>query len=78
MEVDQIVKAAIGSDKKLITHVNVFDVYMGKGIEEDEKSVAIEVTLQPTDKTLTEKDLEAVSKKLVDTVTSKTGGKLRA
>ena len=78
VEADQIIKAAMGADKKLIQSVSVFDVYTGKGVGADEKSVAIEVTLQPTDKTLTEQDLETLSSKLVQSVESKTGGKLRA
>ncbi|HXH43151.1 MAG TPA: phenylalanine--tRNA ligase subunit beta [Bradyrhizobium sp.] len=73
-----IVRAAQGVDKKLITAVNVFDVYEGKGIDDGKKSIAIAVTLQPREKTLTDQEIEAVGAKIVAEVTKKTGGVLRA
>src|SRR5476649_2263009 len=73
-----IVRAAQGADKKLIADVTVFDVYEGKGIDEAKKSVAIAVTLQPREKTLTDLEIEAVAAKIVAEVTKKTGGILRA
>ncbi|NEW98431.1 phenylalanine--tRNA ligase subunit beta [Rhodopseudomonas sp. BR0G17] len=75
--VADIVRAAQGVDKKLITSVSVFDVYEGKGIDPDKKSVAIAVTLQPRDKTMTDQEIEAVAGKIVAEVTKKTGGSLR-
>jgi phenylalanyl-tRNA synthetase beta chain len=72
-----IVRAAQGVDKKLITAVNVFDVYEGKGIDDGKKSVAIAVTIQPREKTLTDQEIEAVAAKIVAEVTKKTGGTLR-
>lgn len=72
-----IVRAAQSVDKKLITNVTVFDVYEGKGIDDDKKSVAIAVTLQPRDKTLTDQEIDAVAAKIVADVTKKTGGVLR-
>lgn len=72
-----IVKAAQGADKQLVTHVAVFDVYEGKGIDPDKKSVALAVTLQPREKTLTEAEIEAVSARIVADVAKKTGGSLR-
>jgi phenylalanyl-tRNA synthetase beta chain len=73
-----IVRAAQGADKKLITDVTVFDVYEGKGIDEGKKSIAIAVTIQPREKTLTDQEIEAVAAKIVAEVTKKTGGTLRA
>ena len=73
----ELVKAAQGVDKALIAGVNVFDVYEGKGIEDGKKSIAIEVTLQPRDKTLTDEEIEAVSAKIVAEVSKRTGGVLR-
>ncbi len=73
-----LVKAAQGVDKLLISGVQVFDVYEGKGIDEAKKSVAIAVTLQPKDKTLTDAEIDAVAAKIVAEVTKKTGGMLRA
>ncbi len=72
-----IVRAAQGVDKKLITAVTVFDVYEGKGIDEAKKSVAIAVTIQPRDKTLTDQEIDAIGGKIVAEVTKKTGGVLR-
>jgi phenylalanyl-tRNA synthetase beta chain len=72
-----IVRAAQSADRKLITNVTVFDVYAGKGIDETKKSVAIAVTLQPRDKTLTDQEIEAVAAKIVGEVTKRTGGVLR-
>jgi phenylalanyl-tRNA synthetase beta chain len=73
-----IVRAAQGADRRLITAVNVFDVYEGKGIDDAKKSIAIAVTLQPREKTLTDQEIDAVAAKIVAEVTKKTGGTLRA
>jgi phenylalanyl-tRNA synthetase beta chain len=73
-----IVRAAQGVDKKLITDVTVFDVYEGKGIGDGKKSIAIAVTIQPREKTLTDQEIEAVAARIVAEVTKKTGGMLRA
>ncbi len=73
-----IVRAAQGVDRKLITGVTVFDVYEGKGIDDGKKSVAIAVTIQPREKTLTDQEIDAVAAKIVAEVTKKTGGTLRA
>jgi phenylalanyl-tRNA synthetase beta chain len=73
-----IVRTAQSVDKKLITGINVFDVYEGKGIEDGKKSIAIAVTIQPREKTLTDQEIEAVAAKIVAEVTKKTGGVLRA
>jgi phenylalanyl-tRNA synthetase beta chain len=72
-----IVRAAQGVDKKLITGVTVFDVYEGKGIDDGKKSIAIAVMLQPREKTLTDQEIDAVALKIVAEVTKKTGGVLR-
>ncbi len=72
-----VVRAALGSDKKLITDVSVFDIYQGKGVEDGKKSLAIEVTLQPKDATLTEKEIEAVADKVIAQVKKSTGGEIR-
>ena len=72
-----ILKAAQGADKKLITAANVFDLFEGASIGEGRKSVAIEVTIQPQDKTLAEDELEALSKRIVENVGKATGATLR-
>jgi len=72
-----IVRAAQNVDKKLISEVTVFDVYEGKGIDEGKKSIAIAVTMQPREKTMTDEEIDAVAAKIVAEVTKKTGGTLR-
>jgi len=75
------VNAAQGADKALIESVRVFDQFTGEKAEAQmgagKKSIALTVRLQPTDKTLTDKDIEAVSAKIVEKVTKATGGTLR-
>jgi phenylalanyl-tRNA synthetase beta chain len=73
-----IVRAATGADRKLISTVNVFDVFEGASVGEGKKSIAIEVVIQPTDKTLTDEDFEALTAKIVGNVVKTTGGALRA
>src|SRR5215217_2169073 len=72
-----LVRAAQNVDRKLITNVTVFDIYQGKGIEPEKKSIAIAVTLQPRDKTMTDEEIEAVAAKIVAEVGKRTGGVLR-
>lgn len=78
VEAGAIVRAATGADRKLITAVNVFDVFEGASVGEGKKSIAIEVVIQPTDKTLTDEDFEALTAKIVANVAKTTGGVLRA
>ncbi len=73
-----IVKAAGSADRRLITGVNVFDVFEGASLGEGRKSVAIEVLIQPVEKTLTDEDFEALTKKIIANVEKTTGGTLRA
>ena len=73
----EIVRAAQSAERGLIAGVDVFDVYEGTGIDPDKKSVAIAVTLQPTEKTLTDAEIEAVSRKIVGEVAKKTAAVLR-
>ena len=65
-------------DENLIQNVSTFDVYEGENIPKDKKSVAINVTLQAIDKTLSENDLDKISKKIIDTVKEKTGAIIRS
>ena len=74
---DKVVRAAAGADKGMITDVTVFDVYQGKGLGADQKSVAVTVTLQPREKTLTDDEIEAIAAKIVASVAKHTGGSLR-
>ena len=72
-----LVNAAAGADKALIEDVRVFDEFIGGSLGEGKKSLAITVRLQPTDSTLKEADIEAVSQKIVEKVEKATGGVLR-
>ena len=76
-----IVNAARGADKALIADVTVFDEFTGPKaaaqLGEGRKSVAIAVRLQPTEKTLTDAEIEAVAAKVVEKVTKATGATLR-
>ena len=74
---DKFIRAAKGADKALITDVSVFDVFAGGNLGEGTRSIALEVTLQPKDKTLTDEEIDAVSKAVVAAVTKATGATLR-
>ncbi|WP_340116611.1 phenylalanine--tRNA ligase subunit beta [Pelagibius sp. 7325] len=74
---EKLLRAARGADKALITEVALFDVYQGKGVEPGKKSLAIAVTLQPRQGTLTDQEIEAVAAKVVAQVAGATGGILR-
>jgi phenylalanyl-tRNA synthetase beta chain len=73
----KLIKAVKDADKNLIRDVSVFDVYEGKGVEPGKKSVALGVTLQPGDKTLTDAEIEAIAAKITASVTKATGALLR-
>ncbi|CAI8298755.1 MAG: Phenylalanine--tRNA ligase beta subunit [Hyphomonas sp. TMED17] len=76
-QAQQFIAAAKSADKQLISGVSVFDLYKGERISSDMMSIAIEVTLQPRDKTLTDADIEAVSKRIIAAVEKATGATLR-
>ncbi|PDT86268.1 phenylalanine--tRNA ligase subunit beta [Sinorhizobium sp. BJ1] len=78
VEAAAVVRAASGADRKLVTGVNVFDVFEGASLGEGKKSIAIEVTIQPVERTLTDEDFEALTSRIVATVAKSTGGVLRA
>ena len=65
-------------DKDLIKNVKIFDVYQGENIDPGKKSIAFNVTLEPKDRTLSEKDIEQISKKIISTVQDTTGANLRS
>jgi phenylalanyl-tRNA synthetase beta chain len=74
---EKLIRAAKGADKALIREVALFDLYTGKGVPEGQKSLAIAVTLQAPDRTLTDAEIEAVAQKIVAQVVKATGGTLR-
>ena len=77
-EADSFAKTIKLVDRELISDVAIFDVYTGKGVDPGKKSVALSVTLQPKDKTLTDAEIETLSKKIVEAVAAKTGATLRS
>lgn len=77
VEAGALTKAALAADRKLVSAVSVFDVFEGAAIGPDKKSIAIEVSIQPVDKTLTDEDFEALAGKIVENVRKQTGGVLR-
>lgn len=74
---EKLLRAIKGAGKPLVTSAVVFDVYQGKGIADDAKSVAVAVTLQPTKATLTEEEIETVSSAIIAAVEKNCGGTLR-
>ncbi len=72
-----VVKAAESVDRKLISQVNVFDVFEGASLGADKKSIAIEVTLSPKERTLTDPEIEQVAQKIAGEVKRQTGGEIR-
>ncbi len=74
---DALLRAARNSDKALITDVSLFDRYAGDRLPEGKVSLALQVTLQPRERTLTDAEIEAVAQKLVAAVTKATGAVLR-
>jgi phenylalanyl-tRNA synthetase beta chain len=78
VEAAKVVRAAESADRKLISDVSVFDVFESDALGADKKSLAIEVTLQPAERTLTDEEIEATARKIVGEVVKATGGTLRA
>ncbi|MGX9574597.1 phenylalanine--tRNA ligase subunit beta [Mesorhizobium sp. f-mel] len=78
VEAGTLTRAALAADRKLITNVSVFDVFEGASLGAAKKSIAIEVSIQPVDKTLTDEDFETLAKRIVENVNKQTGGVLRA
>ncbi|MBI3441306.1 MAG: phenylalanine--tRNA ligase subunit beta, partial [Proteobacteria bacterium] len=78
VEAEKLVRAIRGVDKNLIVAVDVFDIYTGEGIEPGKKSIALAVTLQPVERTLTDEELANLAIKIIDRVFDETGGVLRA
>ena len=72
---EKLIKAV---DENIIQKVRTFDVYEGENIPKDKKSVAVNIILQALDRTLSEKDLDQVSQKVIETVKEKTGATIRS
>jgi phenylalanyl-tRNA synthetase beta chain len=72
-----ILRAVQAADRNLIVATSVFDVYQGGGIPDGKKSVAVAVTIQPREKTLTDSDIDALSARILEEVAKATGATLR-
>ncbi len=78
INVQNLVSVISNIDKNLISNIKVFDVYEGDNIPENKKSIAINITIQSLEKTLTDIDLEKINNLIIETVESKTGAKIRS
>lgn len=74
---DTMVRAARGADRQMVSDVTVFDVYEGTHMPEGKKSLAVTVTLQPHDRTLTDQEIEQISNRIISAIEKATGGTLR-
>ncbi|MFV0322715.1 MAG: phenylalanine--tRNA ligase subunit beta [Alphaproteobacteria bacterium] len=77
VDAEKLRRAAFSADKKLITAAEIFDVFEGGNLGEGQKSVALNIKIQPTDKTLTDAELEALQNKVIQAV-EKQGALLRS
>ena len=77
-QVQELIEVISSVDKDLIKSVKVFDVYEGKNIPDDKKSIALNVTIQSSKKTLNEDDLNKINQTIISTVESKIDAKIRS
>ncbi len=73
---DRLLRAVAGADKAAIVDTNLFDLFTGQGVPDGQKSLAVEVTLQPGDKSFTEEELKGISERIV-AAAAKIGARLR-
>jgi len=78
IKVQDLIELITSIDKDLIKSVKVFDVYEGENIPSNKKSIALNVTIQSSEKTLNENDLEKINNLIISTVESKSGAKIRS
>ena len=74
----KLVEVISNIDQNLIKAVKVFDVFQGENIPKDKKSIALNVTIQSSEKTLTDEDLDKINQLIISTVETKTGAKIRS
>ena len=78
VKAQDLINAVSGVDQNLISNIKIFDVYEGENIPENQKSIAISVTIQSSEKTLNDNDLENINNSIIKTVENKTGAKIRS
>jgi phenylalanyl-tRNA synthetase beta chain len=74
---ENVIRAAKGAERGLISAVSLFDLYQGDKLPEGKTSLAVEVTFQPRDRTLTDPEIDAACQKVVAAVAKATGATLR-
>jgi phenylalanyl-tRNA synthetase beta chain len=77
-QVQELIRIISDTDKDLIRGIKVFDVYEGDNIPEGKKSIALNVTIQSSEKTLNDEDLDRINQLIISTVEEKTGAKIRS
>tara|TARA_B110001454_G_scaffold189501_1_gene188138 strand:+ start:99 stop:2507 length:2409 start_codon:yes stop_codon:yes gene_type:complete len=77
-QVQELLETILNVDHNLIKAVRVFDVYQGDNIPEGQKSIALNVTIQSSEKTLKDEDLDRINQLIISTVEAKTGAKIRS
>ena len=78
LKAQDLINVISNIDQKLISNIRVFDVYEGENIPENQKSIAINITIQSNEKTLNDNDLEKINNLIIKTVENKTGAKIRS
>ena len=78
VKAQDLINAISSVNQKLISNIKVFDVYEGENIPDNQKSIAISVTIQSNEKTLNDNDLEKINNLIIETVENKTGAKIRS
>jgi len=76
--VKDLIEIILNVDQNLIKNVKVFDVYRGENIPEDKKSIALNVTIQSSEKTLNDQDLDRINQLIISSVETKTSAKIRS
>ena len=74
----ELIEVISNVDQNLIKTIKIFDVYLGENIPENKKSIALNVTIQSSEKTLNDEELDRVNQLIISTVEEKTGAKIRS
>ena len=78
LKAQDLINVISNIDQKIISNIRVFDVYEGENIPENQKSIAVNITIQSYEKTLNDNDLEKINNLIIKTVENKTGAKIRS
>jgi len=78
VEAQELISVISNVNPNLISNIKVFDVYEGENIPDNQKSIAISITIQSSEKTLNDKDLEKINNSIIEAVENQTGAKIRS